>query len=68
MELREAVEKVIALQELTNATGSKTTRSQCRILQTLSDDDMATAAIEIKRYWRLNAILSGKANGGDNGR
>jgi hypothetical protein len=60
MDVKEAVERITLLQELTEATGTRTTRVQGRILQELSDDDLVTVASELKHRGILRAILSGK--------
>ena len=60
MDVKEAVERITLLQELTEATGTRTTRVQGRILQELSDDDLVTVASELKHHGILRAILSGK--------
>jgi hypothetical protein len=44
----EAVERILALQALTEATGTITIRTQNRILQKLSDADLLAVAVELK--------------------
>jgi len=41
---RDALRTVIALRKLTEDTGTRTTRAQNEILQSLSDEDLATLA------------------------
>lgn len=42
--VKQAVDKILALRELTRTTGFRTTRSQNEILQKLNPDDLAEAA------------------------
>ena len=44
---KDAVEKIMALRKLTTETGCITSRTQNRLLQQLSDDDLAIVAREL---------------------
>jgi hypothetical protein len=55
----EVVERIIALRDLTADTGTITKRSQGRILQTLTDDEMAAVAWKLRCHSRVRGILSG---------
>jgi hypothetical protein len=46
---KEAVEQIKALRKLTTETGTRTTRSQNQILQSLSDADLTLVALELQR-------------------
>jgi hypothetical protein len=60
MTAKEAVTLIVALRDLTAETGTKTIRSQNRILQSLSDDDLIRVAAELKHRQAILDILSGK--------
>ena len=60
MDRTEAVERILALQDLTAATGTKTTRVQGKILRSLSDDDLPAVALELKLRGAIRDILAGR--------
>jgi hypothetical protein len=45
---QQAIDKILALQELTRSTGTRTTRAVNSILQALSDDDLTVVAMALK--------------------
>jgi hypothetical protein len=57
-QVQQVVERITALRELQAATGTRTTRSQNDLLQSLDDATLIAVAVELKRrdVW---AILSG---------
>jgi len=59
MTVEEAVERITALRELTAQTGTKTTRSQNEILQSLPDEVLAELALRLKRASVLVTALGG---------
>jgi hypothetical protein len=59
MQVDEVVERIIALRDLTAETGTLTKRSQSRILQKLTDDEMAAVAWKLHCHARVRGILSG---------
>lgn len=61
MTVQHAVTLISTLQELTEATGTKTTRLQNRVLQSLSDEDLLRVAAELKHRGVIQRILQGKA-------
>jgi hypothetical protein len=62
-DIKDIVDRVMALQDLTRVSGTITNRAQGRLLQTLSEDDLTAVAQEIAHRRRLHDILSGVTNG-----
>lgn len=57
MTVEEAVDKILALRELTGTSGMITVRSQRTILQSLNDADLAEVSL---RLAQSQSALSGK--------
>ena len=67
MTAEQAVQLISALQDLTDATGTKTNRTQNRVLQSLDDRELLRAAVQLKHQGVIAAILAGKKlSGGEN--
>ncbi len=60
MTVHHAVTLISILQELTEATGTKTTRLQNQVLQSLSDADLLRVAAELKQRGVIERILQGR--------
>ena len=54
---KEAIEKVQALRKLTRETGCLTSRTQSKILQQLSDEDMVIVARELARQTEQQTVV-----------
>jgi hypothetical protein len=65
MTVSEAVTLVQALRDLTEETGTVTSRAQSKILRELPDADLVRVAVELKQRQRVRNILSGRTAEGN---
>ena len=57
--VKQATNLIFALRQLTAETGTATTRTQNKILRSLTDEDLLRVAVELQQRQQVHAIWAG---------